>query len=237
VTSYGANYAQGRNILAELAARADVASVTCISRRPAPKPELIDAKPDAAAAESKVQSVVLESSAWPEHIKSTKPSPDIFITALGTTRAAAGSLEQQRTVDVDLNSSAASAAAGAGVRVCVVVSSAGADDASRIPYWHMKGELDTAVQKMGFDNVVVLRPGLIVGSRSERSTGQYLVGALAGMMGSLHPRLKDSWAQDAGVIARAAVVAGLMAAEGKAPTKVWIMGQDEIVRLGSRARA
>jgi hypothetical protein len=51
-------------------------------------------------------------------------------------------------------------------------------------------------------------------------------------MGMLKTGLKDMWAQDADVIARAAVKSGVMALEGKAPSKVWVLGQDDIVRLG-----
>lgn len=97
----------------------------------------------------------------------------------------------------------------------------------------MKGELEDAVQELGFETTVILRPGLIVGkSRKDRSFGQYVAGNVAGAMGMLRQGLKDMWAQDADVIARAAVKCGMMALEGKAPSKVWIVGQADVVRLG-----
>jgi len=59
---------------------------------------------------------------------------------------------------------------------------------------------------------------------------------VAGMAGWLNAGLKDFWAQDAEVIGRAAVNAGLRALEGKDGEneipKVWELGQADIVRLG-----
>jgi hypothetical protein len=100
----------------------------------------------------------------------------------------------------------------------------------------MKGELEDAVKTLGFETTVILRPGLIIGKpRQDRSMGQYIAGNVAGAMGMLKTSLKDMWAQDADVIARAAVKSGVMALEGKAPSKIWVLGQDDIVRLGKGA--
>lgn len=56
---------------------------------------------------------------------------------------------------------------------------------------------------------------------------------LAGAMGSVSNKLKDFWAQDDEVIARAAVRAGLDALkEDGGKEKVKILGQADIVRLG-----
>lgn len=45
-------------------------------------------------------------------------------------------------------------------------------------------------------------------------------------------KLKDFWAQDADVVAKAAVRAGLDAMDGKEKEKFRIVTQSEIVRLG-----
>lgn len=56
---------------------------------------------------------------------------------------------------------------------------------------------------------------------------------IAGAAGSLSDKLKDFWAQDDEVIARAAVKAGLEALKGvDGEEKVKILGQADIVRLG-----
>lgn len=45
-------------------------------------------------------------------------------------------------------------------------------------------------------------------------------------------RLKDFWAQDADVVAKAAVRTGLDAVDGKETEKFKILSQSDIVRLG-----
>jgi hypothetical protein len=95
----------------------------------------------------------------------------------------------------------------------------------------MKGELEDAVSEIEFEKVVLLRPGLIVGDREQRRLPEVILGKLANLTGYIG--LKNVWAQDAIVIARAAVKAGLEAKEGKAPEgRVWVLGQGDIVRLG-----
>jgi hypothetical protein len=44
--------------------------------------------------------------------------------------------------------------------------------------------------------------------------------------------LKDGWAQDADVIAKASVSAGLKAVNGEVLSKVWVLQGADIVRLG-----
>ena len=104
-----------------------------------------------------------------------------------------------------------------------------------LPYAKMKGELEDAVRELGFRETVVVRPGLIVGKeRSDRSFGQWWAGNVAGGLGRMSRGWKDGWAQDADVIARAAVRAGVMALEGRGEGKEgwWIVGQADVVRLG-----
>jgi uncharacterized protein YbjT (DUF2867 family) len=95
-----------------------------------------------------------------------------------------------------------------------------------------KGELEDAVSALGFDHVVILRPGLIVGNRNESRFAEMILRKTAVAMGSVSGnRLKDFWAQDAEVIAKAAVRAGLDCLDGK-QEKVKILGQADIVRMG-----
>ena len=109
-----------------------------------------------------------------------------------------------------------------------------------LPYAKMKGELEDAVRDLGFRETVIVRPGLIVGKeRSDRSFGQWWAGNVAGGLGRVSKGWKDGWAQDADVIARAAVRAGMMAMEGKAEGREgwWVLGQADVVRLGAESLA
>lgn len=55
---------------------------------------------------------------------------EVFYSALGTTRAAAGGFENQRKIDYDLNLELAKAARAAGTKVYVLISSSGASSTS-----------------------------------------------------------------------------------------------------------
>jgi uncharacterized protein YbjT (DUF2867 family) len=184
-----------------------------------------------ASTDSKLHPLVsTETSQWPSQLSSIKPPPRIFFSGLGTTRGAAGSVENQRKIDYDLNLALAQAAKVAGVKVYVLISTGGANAHSMMAYPKMKGELEASVKALEFEHTVILRPGLIVGNREESRPAEFAVRKVAGFMGMLGNGFKDFWAQDSDVIAKAAVSAGLKALEGG--PKVWEVGQSEIVKLG-----
>lgn len=133
---------------------------------------------------------------------------------------------------MDLNYDLAKAAKDAGVDTYVLISSASASSSSMLPYSKMKGELEDKIRALGFKHTVILRPGLIVGNRSETRVGEAVFRHIAVGMGKISNALKDSWAQDADVIARAAVEAGLRCVEGKKEAGVWEVVQKDIIQLG-----
>lgn len=102
---------------------------------------------------------------------------DVLFSALGTTLKMAGSLEAQRRVDVDYQLQAAKLAVSSNVSEYVLVSSSGANSDSRSPYLKMKGELENLVQSLSFKRVSILRPSLLLGSRSDFRFGEK-IGAL-----------------------------------------------------------
>ncbi|KAK4635326.1 hypothetical protein CLAFUW4_00021 [Fulvia fulva] len=187
------------------------------------------------ATDAKVTPIVSQdSTTWPTQFP---PGSDIFFSALGTTRAKAGGFENQVKLDRDFNIELAKAARAAGSKVYVLISSSGASSSSPLGYPKMKGELEDAVSAMDFEHVVLVRPGLIAGTREEARSGLNGTAELglrkfAGLLGSISNGLKDFWAQDADVIAKAAVHAGLDALNGGQKEKVRVLGQAEIVRLG-----
>lgn len=126
----------------------------------------------------------------------------------------------------------ARAAKAGGARTYVLVSSAGADARSALFYARMKGELEDAVRALGFAHCVILRPGLLVGDRAESRPAEWVIRQVAKGVGALGHALVDSWAQDAAVVARAAVGAAVLCAEGKREEGVWVLDQKEIVKLG-----
>ncbi|MDO8951783.1 MAG: NAD(P)H-binding protein [Draconibacterium sp.] len=93
---------------------------------------------------------------------------DVLFSALGTTLKQAGSKEKQYEVDFTINLNFAKRAKENGIENYVLVSSVGANSKSGIFYTRMKGELDEAVAKIGFENLVILRPASLTGNRDNR---------------------------------------------------------------------
>lgn len=92
---------------------------------------------------------------------------DVLFSTLGTTLKTAGSKERQYEIDYGMQFNSAKFARENGVNKLVLLSSAGADATSSIFYSKMKGELDEAVEKLGFENVAIIRPSMLVGDRKE----------------------------------------------------------------------
>jgi hypothetical protein len=214
------NATQGSNILSTLTASPQVHHIHAFARKALTISEKIHplSSPD--------------SKSWPSLYPTTSPAPSIFISALGTTRALAGSFAAQREIDYDLNLALAKKAKEAGTKTYVLISSGGANSGSMIGgYMKMKGELEDAVTALDFERTVIVRPGLIVGTREDSRPPEAALRKLANFMGAISGgALKDFWAQDAEIIARAAVSAALQAEERN--EKVWIVGQSDVLRLG-----
>ena len=118
------------------------------------------------------------------------------------------------------------------MKIYVLISVAGMSKTSPFAYSRMKAELEEAVTELGFEHTIILKPGLIVGTREDSRPPEAVLRGIAKLMGAVSGGyLKDWWAQDAEVIGRAAVSAGSKALEGGAP-KVWDIAQSEIVKLG-----
>lgn len=92
---------------------------------------------------------------------------DALFSALGTTLKQAGSKEKQYEVDYSFNLNFAQKAKENGIENYVLVSSIGANSKSNIFYTRIKGELDDAVAKLGFKNLVILRPSSLTGDREK----------------------------------------------------------------------
>ncbi|KAL2260939.1 hypothetical protein VTK26DRAFT_4923 [Humicola hyalothermophila] len=216
----------GSHTLTTLLASDAVGAVHTISRR-APKPT-----------SPKLHAIVeADTTQWAPKLTdgTLTPPPTAVISALGTTRAAAGGIANQWKIDHDLNVELARAAKQAGARHFVFVSSAGTRGplSNRLPYSRMKNGVEDAVRELGFDTAVIVRPGLILGQREvPQPLAAPFVGLLKGIGKVFGQRAQDAIGQEAEVIARAAVQAARLAEEGKAPEKFWVLEQSDIVRLG-----
>ena len=100
------------------------------------------------------------------HLPEPLPGVDDVFIALGTTIKVAGSEAAFRRVDFDHVVATATAARGAGARRLAVVSALGADARSRVFYNRVKGDMQAAVARLGYEAVVFAQPSLLVGDRA-----------------------------------------------------------------------
>ena len=100
---------------------------------------------------------------WADQLKG-----DVLFSCMGTTIKAAGSQEAQWRVDYTYQYEAAKAAKANGVPTYVLVSAIGANPKSKVFYTRMKGELDDAVQKLGFEGCFILRPPSLIRKGTDR---------------------------------------------------------------------
>jgi uncharacterized protein YbjT (DUF2867 family) len=113
---------------------------------------------------------------------------DAVICALGTTIRTAGSQAQFQKVDHGYPLAVARLAHAHGTRTFVLNSALGADAGSRIFYNRVKGELEADLEKIGFDSLTFVRPGLIGGKRDEFRLGERVMGAVLGALGGVLPK-------------------------------------------------
>ena len=102
------------------------------------------------------------------------------------------------------------------------------------PYLKLKGEIEEHIKEIDFDHTIILRPGLLLGSREVSNLPETAFRLVAGGLGRLHSSLKDSWAQDASIVANAAISAAIKTENGEVKDKVWILGLKDIIRLGAK---
>ena len=101
------------------------------------------------------------------------------LSALGTTIRRAGSKARFRVVDHDYVLAAARLGAQQGAPHFLLVSSLGADAASRVFYSRVKGEVEAAVAQLSYRSVTIVRPSLLLGERQDFRLGEVLTKPLA----------------------------------------------------------
>lgn len=141
-----------------------------------------------------------------EQIRATGSAPEAFVCCLGTTLRNAGSHEAFLAVDRDLVLRLAAIAHQAGARHAILVSSVGASAQSGNFYLRVKGETERGMADMGYSRVDLLRPGLLLGDRSESRPGEAFARALAPLTNPLlRGSLRRFRAISADTVAAAAV--------------------------------
>uniref|UniRef100_UPI00311AB0DB NAD(P)H-binding protein n=1 Tax=Altererythrobacter segetis TaxID=1104773 RepID=UPI00311AB0DB len=214
----GATGLVGRRVMEECVGRSDVRLIA-LTRREAPMPK-----------GARMDMLVADPAEWERSVAAV--APDAVICALGTTwRKAGGDETAFRAVDQELVQRVARAAKAAGVSNFLLVSSVGADMASRAFYLRVKAEVETALRKLKFNRLDILRPGLLRGPRGgDRRPGERLAVLLSPLMNLfLHGGRRRLRAIDARIVARAALVGAREKARG-----TFVHENDAILRLEHR---
>jgi uncharacterized protein YbjT (DUF2867 family) len=114
----------------------------------------------------KVEEIVMDFSV-PEDYAYLIKGDDLYI-CIGSTIRKAGSVENFEKIDRDLPVKLASIAKNNGINRAAVVSSIGAKSSSGNYYLRIKGEMEQAIIGLGFNQVVIARPSMLLGERDER---------------------------------------------------------------------
>lgn len=91
---------------------------------------------------------------------------------LGTTMKKAGSREAFRKVDFEFPLEIARIMHSKGASKFLLISAIGASSNSMFFYNQVKGEVEEALQKLNYPALLIFRPSLLLGDRSEERTGE-----------------------------------------------------------------
>lgn len=108
---------------------------------------------------------------------------DVVFIAFGTTLRKAGSKDRQKEVDVEIPMKFLEKLKQQNVKTCVLVSSLGVSERSLVFYSRMKAELDRRVSELGFENLVLVKPSVLDGQRTEKRIGEKWSVAIGNLIG------------------------------------------------------
>lgn len=92
---------------------------------------------------------------------------EVLFYCLGSTRKRAGSYEKFRSIEWKLANQVLGSAKQYGVPKVVMISAKGANENSLFGYNRVKGEVERYAKNLQFDNLIIARPSLLMGERSE----------------------------------------------------------------------
>ena len=110
-----------------------------------------------------------------------------LICTLGTTMKKAGTKDNFFTIDHDYALKIARIGRKNGIKYMHIVSALGANPRSLFFYNRTKGQLEQALQELGFSGLTILRPGLLLGKRREFRAGEEVFKSVCHKLALLTP--------------------------------------------------
>lgn len=158
----GATGLVGNHVLTKLLSFDAIHSVTALVRNPLDMnhPKLVQ-----------VQDAQLRITSW----NTANTVPDLGFICLGTTIKQAGSRDALAQVDLELVTQVAHTMKLLGVKRVAVVSSYGANKHSWSHYLKCKGKMEQNLLDMGFERLVIVRPGPLDGERQSPRLDETIV--------------------------------------------------------------
>lgn len=118
----------------------------------------------------KLENIVLDFDRLTEYHERLK-ADDVFC-CLGTTIKKVKTKEKFRKVDFDYPVELAKLTKANGAEQYLLVSALGADKKSKVFYNQVKGEVEEAIEQVGFTSFQIFRPSLLMGDRKENRAGE-----------------------------------------------------------------
>lgn len=159
----------------------------------------------------KLRNIVLDLNKLDEHFDQLK-ADDVFC-CLGTTIKQAGSQAAFRKVDFEYPRELARLTKNQGATQFLIITALGSDAKSGIFYNRVKGEVEQAIDELGFQSYHILRPSLLLGERAEKRAGEGAATVVYKALGVLIP-LKYK-AIDSAKVARAMLHMAKLNSKGK----------------------
>jgi uncharacterized protein YbjT (DUF2867 family) len=194
----GASGLVGQQVLRQALANAAVSGVVAPTRKPLPPAIRLD-------------NPIIDF----EHLPADAPwwKADALICTLGTTMARAGSKPAFRRVDYDYPLAVARLARAAGTTAFALNSALGAAIDSRVFYNRVKGEVEAAINELGYPSLTLVRPSLLDGGpRPDNRPGERVALYIARVVRPLLPARYRAATTDA--VARTLLAAAIAQAPG-----------------------
>lgn len=133
----------------------------------------------------KLRNIVADLNTLTQHHNELK-ADDVFC-CLGTTIKQAGSQEAFRKVDFEYPLALAKMTSNQGAKQFLIITALGSDAKSSIFYNRVKGEVEKAIEGIGFQSYHIFRPSLLLGDRTEKRAGEGAAMAVYKALGFLIP--------------------------------------------------